>query len=323
MARPLRIEYPGAYYHIMNRGLSRRNIFLEDKGRGQFLDLLSDISRLWKIEIFAYCLMDNHYHLLLQTPKGGLARAMRHLDGIYTQRFNRAHHRDGPLFRGRYKAILIDAEEYFLSVVRYIHQNPLQARVVSDMDRYRWSSHRGYLYQGECPQWLNTRSVLSRFGHLREYREFMRSEMEKEVVDFYKGPYQRPILGDRGFVEWVRERVGERARVEEEKPESRRVFGLGLEQIARATAKVYGRRLEELKRKRRGEQNEARSMAMYLCRSLGGHKHSEIGRVLGLEKTSSVSSACLRMKARVGAERKIARRVRRIEEELQKSQGQT
>ena len=166
MARPLRIEYPGAYYHVMNRGLSRRDIFLEDKGREQFLDLLSDISRLWKVEIFAFCLMDNHYHLLLQTPKGALPRAMRHLDGIYTQRFNRVHHRDGPLFRGRYKAILIDAEEYFLSVVRYIHRNPVMARVVSDLDRYRWSSHRGYLYKTERPVWLSTQSVLSRFGRL-------------------------------------------------------------------------------------------------------------------------------------------------------------
>ncbi|OGP97072.1 MAG: hypothetical protein A2W10_00635 [Deltaproteobacteria bacterium RBG_16_55_12] len=323
MARPLRIEYPGAYYHIMNRGLSRRDIFLEDKGREQFLDLLSDITRLWKIEIYAYCLMDNHYHLLLQTSKGGLARAMRHLDGIYTQRFNRSQHRDGPLFRGRYKAILIDAEEYFLSVVRYIHQNPVMAGVVSDMGRYRWSSHRGYLYQSERPQWLNTRSVLSRFGRLREYREFMHSEMEKEVVDFYKGPYQRPILGDRGFVEWVKERLGDRAKVEEEKPESRRVFALGVEQIAQVTAKVYGRQLEELRRKRRGKENEARSMAMYMCRTLGGHKHSEIGRVLGLEKTSSVSSACLRMKARVGLEKKTARTARKIEAKLQKSQGRT
>ncbi|MBI3000533.1 MAG: transposase [Deltaproteobacteria bacterium] len=86
MARPLRIEYPGAYYHVMNRGLSRRDIFLQDKDRQTLLNLLCDISRLWKIEIYAYGLMDNHYHLLLQTPKTGLSRAMRHLDGIYTQR---------------------------------------------------------------------------------------------------------------------------------------------------------------------------------------------------------------------------------------------
>ena len=323
MARPLRIEYPGAYYHVMNRGLARRAIFLEDKGRERFLDLLSDITRLWKIEIYAYCLMDNHYHLLLQTPQGELARAMRHLHGIYTQRFNRAHHRDGPLFRGRYKAILIDAEEYFLSVVRYIHQNPAEPGVVSDMDRYRWSSHRGYLSKSERPVWLNTRAVLSRFNGIKEYREFMHSEMEKEVADFYQGPYRRSILGDKSFVRWVKERLGDKAMVEEEKPESRRVFGLGVEEITRATARVYGKRLEELRRSRRGEANEARSMAMYLCRTLGGHKHGEIGRMLGLEKSSSVSSACLRIKARVEVEKKIAWRARRIEGELKKSQERT
>ena len=206
-----------------------------------------------------------------------------------------------------------------MSVVRYIHHNPVAAGVVSDIDRYRWSSHRGYLDKRERPLWLNTDPVLSRFSRLKEYQEFMHSEIEKEVVDFYQGRYQKPILGDQGFIEWVREKLGERARVEDEKPESRRVFGLGIEEIARVTARVYGKRLEELRRKRRGEENEARSMAMYLCRMLGGHKHGEIGKVLGLEKTSSVSSVCLRMKARVEADRRIGRRAQRIEKELQKS----
>jgi REP element-mobilizing transposase RayT len=319
MARPLRIEYPGAYYHVMNRGLSRRDIFLEDKGRESFLELLSEINRLWKVEIYAYCLLDNHYHLLLQTPKGGLSPAMRHLDGIYTQRFNRAHHRDGPLFRGRYKSILIDADEYFLSVVRYIHHNPVAAGLVSEMDRYRWSSHWGYLNQKQCPDWLNTESVMSRFGGVRGYREFMHREIEKEVVDFYKGPYQKPILGDKGFIEWVRKKLGDKARVEEAKPESRRVFGLGIEEIVRETAREYKIVAEDLRRRGRGEASEARSMAMYLCRVLGGHKHGDIGKAMGLEKTSSVSSACLRMKSRMAAETKVGRRARRIEEALRKS----
>ena len=135
----------------MNRGQSRRNIFIEDQGRQTFLDLLADITRLWKVKIHAYCLMDNHYHLLLSTPTGVLSRAMRHLDGIHTQKFNRVHHRDGPLFRGRYKAILIDAEEYFLSVVRYIHKKPLGAHAVSDIDLYRWSSYWGYVNKKQCP----------------------------------------------------------------------------------------------------------------------------------------------------------------------------
>jgi REP element-mobilizing transposase RayT len=323
MARPLRIEYPGAYYHVMNRGLSRRDVFLEDRDRDGFLGLLSDISRLWKIKIFAYCLMDNHYHLLLQTPNAGLSRAMRHLDGIYTQRFNRSHHRDGPLFRGRYKAILLDAEEYFLSVGRYIHQNPVKAGTVSDMDRYCWSSHRGYLSKSERPAWLNTEALMSRFKRLQEYRDFMHAEIEKEVANFYRGRYQKPILGNTSFIERVKRKLGDRARVDEEKPESRQVFGLGVEEIARATARVYGKQWSNLRRSRRGETNEARSMAMYLARTLGGHKHSEIGRVLGLEKSSSVSSACLRIKARIGVETRIARRARKIEETLYKSQKQT
>jgi putative transposase len=319
MARPLRIEYPDAFYHVMNRGSSRHDIFLEDKGRQSFLDLLADITRLWKIEIYAYCLMDNHYHLLLSTPTAGLSRAMRHLDGIYTQKFNRVHHRDGPLFRGRYKAILIDAEEYFLSVVRYIHQNPLAAGVVPDIDRYRWSSHWGYINKKQCPNWLNTGSVMSRFGGLREYRTFMQSAIEEEIEEFYKGPYQKPVLGSKAFIGRVKEKLGERARVEEEKPQSRQVFGVELEEIVGATAREYGKRVDELKQRKRGEENEARMVAIYLSRQLGGHRHNEIGKLLGLEKTSSVSSAYLRMKARVAEERQLVRRVRRIEEALFKS----
>ena len=319
MARPLRIEYPGAHYHVMNRGLSHHNIFLENKGRESFLNLLSDITRLWKVEIYAYCLMNNHYHLLLSTPTMGLSRAMRHLDGIYTQNFNRVHHRDGPLFRGRYKAILIDAEAYFLSVLRYIHRNPVGGGSVRDMDRYRWSSHWGYLNKKQCPKWLNTETVMSRFGGLKDYRSYVQSEIEEEIDDFYKGSYQKPILGDKGFVQRVREMLGERAKVEPGKPESRKVFGLGVEEIARATAREYGKRVEDLKRRRRGVENQARTMAMYLSRQLGGHQHSEIGKALGLDNESSVSSACLRMKLRVAQDRKIDRRARRIAAALTKS----
>ena len=289
----------------------------------ELLDLLADIARLWKVEIYAYCLMDNHYHLLLSTPRGGLSRAMRHLDGIYTQKFNRVHHRDGPLFRGRYKAILIDAEEYFLSVVRYIHQNPLGAGVVSDIDRYRWSSHWGYLNKKQCPDWLDTRSVMSRFGGLKEYRRFMHDEIEEEIEEFYRGSYQKPVLGSKEFIGRVKERLGDKARVEQEKPQSRRIFGVDLEKIVEATAREYGKGVEELKQRKRGGENEARMVAIYLGRHLGGHKHEEIGKTVGLENTSSVSSAYLTMKKRVGKEKRLERKVRRVEERLLRSKKRT
>ena len=127
MARPLRIEYPGAWYHAMNRGASGRAIFQSDRDRHAFLALFGDIAATFGVEVHAYCLMGNHYHLLLRTPRGNLSRALRHLNGVYTQRYNRTHGTDGPLFRGRFKAVLVDADTYLAALSRYIHLNPVTA----------------------------------------------------------------------------------------------------------------------------------------------------------------------------------------------------
>ena len=181
------------------------------------------------------------------TPAAGLSRAMRHLDGIYTQKFNRVHRHDGPLFRGRYKAILIDAEEYFLSVVRYIHYNPVAAGIVADLDCYRWSSHWGYLNKKQCPTWLHASAVLSRFSGLKDYQKFMHDGVEEEIEEFYTGPYQKPVLGSKAFIERIREKLGDKARVEAEKPQSRQIFGIEIEAIVGATAREYGKRVEELR----------------------------------------------------------------------------
>ena len=123
---------------------------------------------------------------------------MRHLDGVYTQKFNRVHHRDGVLFRGRYKAILIDAEEHFLSVVRYIHHNPLTAGVVADIDRYPWSSHSGYLNEKRRPVWLDTDAVMSRFRGLQDYQRFMHDKVEREIPGILSGPIPEAGVGQQG-----------------------------------------------------------------------------------------------------------------------------
>ena len=130
MARPLRIEYSGAWYHVMNRGAGHREIYSDDVSRRRFLMLLDDINERYDVEIHAWCLMSNHYHLLVCTPKPNLGRAMRHVDGVYAQWWNRHRGTDGPLFRGRYKAILVDSNSYLLQLSRYIHRNPLEANLV-------------------------------------------------------------------------------------------------------------------------------------------------------------------------------------------------
>ena len=121
MARPLRIAYPDAWYHVMNRGRRGEDIFADEQDYIMFTELLKETSETWNIRVAAYCLMPNHYHMLIQTPDANISRSMRHLNGVYTQRYNRRHQCDGQLFRGRYKSILIDTDSYPMQVVRYIH----------------------------------------------------------------------------------------------------------------------------------------------------------------------------------------------------------
>ena len=144
MARPLRIQYPGAWYHVMNRGGARRTIFEELTHYRLFLDVVAAARETYSVSVHAYCLMSNHYHLLVRTPLGNLAKCMRHVDGVFTQRINRLVGADGALFRGRYRSILIEADVYLLNVSRYIHLNPVAAKLAVQPQDYPWSSYRAY-----------------------------------------------------------------------------------------------------------------------------------------------------------------------------------
>ena len=182
--RPLRIEYPGAWYHVMNRGLEKKPIFLCNKHKQYFLSLLAQISDNFKVEVHAYCLMENHYHLLMHTPFANLSRAMQYLNGVYAQRFNVVQDRCGPLFQGRYKAILVDSDEYLLTVSRYIHLNPVDANIVYRPEHFRWSSYRAYLLDSG-PSWLHKEEILNCFQQIRphkEYKLFVEQHLEDENI---------------------------------------------------------------------------------------------------------------------------------------------
>ena len=140
MPRPLRIEYENAYYHVMNRARARQKVFHSEVYYEAFLNTLEEAQQRFSVEILCYCLMGNHYHLLLKTPEANLGRVMRHINGVYTQRHNRLKRTDGPLFRGRYKAICVEEDSYQLQLSRYIHRNPIEARLVSELESYNWSS---------------------------------------------------------------------------------------------------------------------------------------------------------------------------------------
>jgi putative transposase len=275
---------------------------------------------MWNVRIAAFCLMPNHYHLLVQTPDANLSRFMRHVDGVHTQRFNRFHKCDGSLFRGRYKSILVDADTYLLDLVRYIHRNPLRAGLVSRLDRYPWSSHRAYLSRSAKWAWLDNEPVLSmlcpsRKDSAKAFRAFMAQDESDEIMAVFSKRNGPSILGSEGFVSWVKASF-QQLRSHREVPASR-LLAPRLEAIQSAVCAGYGIDLNELLSSRRGTRNDARNVAIYLVRRLSGHTLATIGDAFGLDHYGSVSSVVSRMKQRIANDRSLRRKVEEIERALQ------
>lgn len=160
MARALRVEYPGAFYHAASRGNERKNVFLSARDREQFLSYLESATVRYGACIHLYCLASNHYHLLVETPLGNLSQIMGHINGAYTAYLNVKRRRSGHLFQGRYKAILLDKDEYGLQLSRYVHLNPVRAGIVETPGQFRWSSYRANTGLAQAPQWLHMEFML-------------------------------------------------------------------------------------------------------------------------------------------------------------------
>ena len=202
MARSLRVEYPGAVYHITSRGNGRREIYREDKDRELFLEILFQVVSRFGWLCHAYCLMDNHYHLLIETPKSNLSLGMRQLNGVYTQKFNYQNRSVGHIFQGRFKAIVVEKEEYLLELCRYVVLNPVRARACLDPGEWKWSSYRATVGRERVPGWLTVDWVLGRFGSVREqawerYREFVFAGLKEKP---WKGLISQIYLGSKDFV---------------------------------------------------------------------------------------------------------------------------
>jgi putative transposase len=164
MARPLRLEVPGALYHVTSRGNNKAAIFLDDEDRTLLLRILTSVNKRYHWFCHAYCLMRNHYHLVVETPDGNLSKGMRQLNGVYTQAFNKRHKKTGHLFQGRYKAILLQRESHLLEVCRYVVLNPVRAKAVQLPEAWQWSSYRGTEGSDEPHPCLTTDWILAQFG---------------------------------------------------------------------------------------------------------------------------------------------------------------
>jgi REP element-mobilizing transposase RayT len=208
MARPLRIEYPGAFYHVINRGLERREIFRTNKDYEYFLDLLDNLHEKYGLWVHSYCLMPNHYHLFIETPNGGLSKAMRQLDGNFTQKFNKRVNRVGPLMQGRYKATLIDQDSYSLQLSKYIHLNPVKAKIADKPENYKWSSYSAFIGKVKPPAFLKTDWLLSQFSKSKTkarkaFKVFTNQKDEGDSWSPEQEAYKGIILGSSDFVEQI------------------------------------------------------------------------------------------------------------------------
>ncbi len=204
MARPLRIEYPGAVYHVTSRGNEKKPVFKDDTDRGNFLNILQHVNKRYNWICHAYCFMTNHFHLLIETPDGNLSLGMRQLNGVYTQLFNKRHGRTGHLFQGRYKAILIQKDSHLLEVCRYVVLNPIRAKMVEKPEEWKWSSYLTTAGKAKPHPCLTIDWVLGQFNGKRgkaeqEYRQFVHWGIgQKTIWTEVRG---QALLGEDDFID--------------------------------------------------------------------------------------------------------------------------
>ena len=218
MARPLRIEYLGAVYHITSRGNAKNKIFKDDEDRVAFLEVLGSVVKRVNWLCHAYCLMDNHYHLLIETPEANLSKGMRQLNGVYTQTYNRRHNKTGHIFQGRYKAILVEKESYLLELCRYVVLNPVRARIVERPEDWKWSSYSATAGIKKVSQYLTVEWILGEFSSIKRkaekhYKEFVMSGVKEGSV--WKKLQGQILLGGEGFIEKFRDLLANKEAIKE------------------------------------------------------------------------------------------------------------
>jgi REP element-mobilizing transposase RayT len=289
MARQLRIEYPGAFYHITSRGNQKERVFLSDYDRTVLLDYLRDANKKYGAIIHTYCLMDNHYHLLLETPHANLSKTMHFINTSYTIFFNTKHARVGHLFRGRFKAILIETDSYAQELSRYIHLNPVRAGIVARPEEYIWSSYLTFISERRPAPWLNTAMVLGYFDQdLRiartRYAIFVTEAIGKDVDNPLKKADPSLILGSNHFVAQIK------AAFLSDKTENRDVPAIRslkekppIETIQRAVEQTLG-----------AKNRFARNAAIFLCHTRTDYALKEISEFYSIGK-SAIASVCRQM----------------------------
>jgi REP element-mobilizing transposase RayT len=310
MARPLRITYPGAFYHITSRGNERKAIFKTKRDRLKFLEYLGSANERYNAVVHAYCLMDNHYHLLLETPSGNLPQIMRHINGAYTTYFNVKRGRCGHLLQGRYKSILVDKDEYAKELSRYIHLNPVRANMVSVPEDYEWSSYNQYIGKNKPEEWLARDFILGYFGRKystaqKGYKDFV----TRMVGQNYESPLNEVIgsvlLGSQDFIHFIKNQFLSGLKQSKDVPAVRSLAPkISIQDISNAVEQAFG---DDIK--------TTRNVKIFLCHKHTGEKLRTIGEQFGIGD-SAVSQVCKRFSSRIDQDKRLKKKIRLLEKKI-------
>ncbi len=324
MARPLRIQYPGAVYHVTCRGNEKKAIFRDDADRRRFLRILQQSLTTYTVTLYSYVLMTNHFHLLLETPRGNLGEFMRAFNITYTGYFNRRHHRIGHLYQGRYKSLLVEKGVYLAVLSRYIHLNPVRLKSMETLPiqdklrhllHYPWSSLAGYLHQSNTPTFLDYRTVLSEYGTDTDkarnaYREALVGDLG-QGKDLKESIIGQSLMGGEAFIGWVKQTftagAGDRETPGYRALRRHRADG----EILTAIEHETGKDVDALK----SEKGTRRRIAMELLYRAGGLTGPEIGAIFGVDY-STVSQERKRLRAETAKDSSLQQVMERIEQRM-------
>jgi REP element-mobilizing transposase RayT len=309
MARPLRIEYSGAFYHIINRGNAQGKIFLNNRDREKFLEYLEVSVERFPLIVHSYCLMDNHYHLLVETPEANISKAMRWLNASYAVYFNIKRNRSGHLFQGRFKAIIVNADEYLHVLSRYIHLNPVRAKLANKPEDYKWSSYNALIGKVKEPKWLEMNYLLSHFHKtqtkaMQLFQKYCQEDNAETLKNPSKDAVQGFILGGAHFVKWIQEKLLSSEFNEKNEKEISQLRKIKLrptvEKVVEEVGKEFGSQAKDILRTGK-KRNRARETAIYLSQLHTGLTGKEIGEYFGHVSGARISMVLKKIKSDVEA----------------------
>lgn len=316
MARQLRLEYPGALYHITSRGNLKEKIFFHDQDRERFLDILKRTKERYGYLLHAYTLMDNHYHLIIETPFSNVKQIMQNINTSYTVYINKKYERSGHLFQGRYKAVIVDKDNYLLELSRYIHLNPVRAKLVKSPDQYRWTSYKDYMATKRS-NLVDIEDTLSYFSNhkqkaIRAYRRFVKSAVSKEIPSPFDDLDARIILGKGDFKQKIMDFLRD-IKDDSELPALRRIKKILPDKIIQSVAEFYGIKVDDLVY--RGKRQKERNFAIYLTKMLSHAKNVEVGHHFHI-KGPAVSNVLKMVEGEINSSKEVKSEIEELRQRI-------